>query len=339
MVDRYLEKGFIYFDTGYPYHQGLSEVAAKRALAERYDREAFVLADKMPTFLVKDSEDYQKFFDEQLERCGVEYFDYYLLHNLGVKNYASTLKHGGFEYMKKLKEEGKAKHIGFSYHDKSELLDKILTEHPEMEFVQLQINYIDWENKNIDSRKCLEVAIKHNKAVIVMEPVKGGALANVPSDVKKLFQEYHPDKSVSSWAVRYAASLDHVFMVLSGMSNMEQLLDNMSYMENLEPLNEEETLLIRKAAEIINSNISIPCTSCQYCVDGCPKNIPIPSFFSLYNDQKLFSLMPSHKMFYAGLTRDYSKASDCIGCSQCEEHCPQHIAIVKELEKVAKVFE
>jgi len=339
MVDYYLEKGFTYFDTGYPYHQGMSEVAAKRALVERHPRESFTITDKMPTWMVTKNEDYQRFFDEQLERCGVTYFDYYLLHTLGVKNYAGTLKYGGFEFMKKLKEEGKAKHIGFSYHDKAELLDRILTEHPEMEYVQLQINYIDWDNESIESRKCYEVATKHKKPVIVMEPVKGGALASVPDEAYKLFKDYHQDMSVASWAVRFAASLKNVFMVLSGMSDYGQVVDNVSYMQDILSMNDEEREIIKKATEIINSSIAIPCTACQYCVDGCPEKIPIPKYFSLYNNQKQFGLVPAHVNYYMNLTQDFGKASNCIECKQCEQHCPQHIDIVEQLKEVSRVFD
>ncbi|MEN6358320.1 MAG: aldo/keto reductase [Armatimonadota bacterium] len=339
MVDHYLGKGFTYFDTAYPYHQGMSEVAARRALVERYPREAFTLADKMPTFLVTSNADYQKFFDEQLERCGVEYFDYYLLHTLNEKIYAATLKHGGFDFVKKLKAEGKVKHIGFSFHDKADLLDKILIEHPEMEFVQLQINYIDWDNESIESRKCYEVTTKHKKPVIVMEPVKGGALANVPEKADMLFKAYHPDMSSPSWAVRFAASLENVFVVLSGMSNFEQVVDNTSYMQDMTPLNDEENEIVKMAAESINSIIAIPCTACRYCVDGCPQKIAIPECFLLYNDQKRYGLLPGQRLHYAFLTSASGKASDCIGCKQCEEHCPQHIAIVEQLKEVAKVFD
>ena len=339
MVDYFLEKGFTYFDTAYPYHQGMSETAAAKALVERHPRNSFTLADKMPTFLVTRNEDYERFFSEQLKRCGVTYFDYYLLHTLGEKNYANTLQHGGFAFMKKLKAEGKAKQIGFSYHDKAGLLDQILTDHPEMEFVQLQINYLDWENDMIQARKCYEVAVKHQKPVIVMEPVKGGALANVPAAVEQLFKGRHPELSTASWGIRFAASLDHVFMVLSGMSNFEQVIDNVSSMQNFAPLDEEEKQIIQKATEMINSGIAIPCTACQYCVDGCPGNIPIPKYFSLYNDQRQFGLVPSHRGYYTNLSQTYGKASDCIGCKQCEQHCPQHIEIVEQLKEVSRIFD
>ena len=339
MVDYFLAKGFTYFDTAYPYHQGMSEVAARKALVERHPREAFTLADKMPTFSVTCTADYQRIFDEQLEKCGVDYFDYYLLHTLGTRLYASTLEHGGFEFMKKVKAEGKARHIGFSFHDKAELLDRILTEHPEMEFVQLQINYLDWDNESIQSRQCYEVAVKHNKPVIVMEPVKGGSLARVPEEADKLLKACHPDMSAASWAVRFAASLENVFLVLSGMSTLEQVVDNTSYMQNMAPLTQAERDIIRQEVEIISSSVAIACTACQYCVDGCPQRIPIPKYFSLYNDQKQFGFTGGHALYYANLAQDFGRASDCIGCKQCEEHCPQHLDIVQQLKSVAKVFD
>jgi predicted aldo/keto reductase-like oxidoreductase len=339
MVDHFLAQGFTYFDTAYPYHQGMSEVAARRALVERHPREAFALADKMPTFLVTCPDDYPRLFSEQLERCGVDYFDYYLLHNLGAKLYADTLQHGGFEFVQKVKAEGKAKRIGFSFHDKAELLDKILTEHPEMEFVQLQLNYLDWDNETIQSRKCYEVALKHGKPVIVMEPVKGGSLARVPEEADELFKGCHPDMSAASWAVRFAASLENVLVVLSGMSTLEQVVDNTSYMKDMAPLDEAERGILRKAKEIISGSVAVPCTACEYCVEGCPQRIPIPKYFSLYNDQKQFGLTGGHQVYYMNLTQDFGKASDCLGCKQCEEHCPQHLSIVQQLQKVAEVFE
>lgn len=339
MVDYYLQEGFNYFDTGYPYHQGMSEVAAKKALVERHPRESFRIADKMPTWMVDKQEDYQKFFNEQLERCGVNYFDYYLLHNLGAKNYADTLKYGGFEFMKKLKKGGKAKQIGFSHHDDAELLDRILTENPEMEFVQVQINYLDWENESIQSRKCYEVAKKHETPVIVMEPIKGGILAEVFSKAEELLKNYHSNKSVASWAMRFAASLDNVFLVLSGMSNLEHAKDNIDSLKNFTPLDDEEREIINKAVEIINDSITIPCTACQYCVDDCPEDIPIPKYFSLYNDQEQFGLTPAHQNYYMNLTQNFGKSADCIECKQCEEHCPQDIEIVDYMKEISQIFD
>ena len=339
MVDYFLQKGFTYFDTAYPYHKGMSEVTARKALVERHPRDSFVLADKMPTFLVTCSDDYQKLFDKQLQRCGVSYFDYYLLHSLGEKNYANTLQHGGFDFMKKLKAEGKAKRIGFSFHDKAELLDEILTKHPEMEFVQLQINYVDLEDATIQSRKCHEVAVRHQKPIIVMEPVKGGALAKVPAQAEQLLKSCHPDWSPASWAIRFAASSENVFMVLSGMGNFEQVVDNTGYMQKFEPLNAEEIRILEQVSEIIKSKIAVPCTACQYCVDGCPSNIPIPKYFALFNNQNQFGLISSYRTYYMNMLQSYGKAADCIGCGQCEQHCPQHIEIIAQLKAVSRIFD
>ena len=342
MVDTFLERGFTYFDTAWMYHSFQSENVVKEALVDRYPIDSYTLATKLHACFIKTKEDRDKVFEEQRRKTGVEYFDYYLLHDIGFDHYKTYTDLDCFRWLMDKKEKGLVRHIGFSYHDNAELLDKVLTEHPEFEFVQLQINYLDWESEGIQSRKCYEVAEKHHVPVIVMEPVKGGTLANVPDAVTKMFKEYHPDMSVPSWAIRFAASHENVALVLSGMSNMEQLLDNLSYMDELVPLNEEENALIRKAVEIINSTIEIPCTGCSYCTDGCPMNIAIPKYFSLYNadkqEIKTKGWMPQQE-YYSRLTGTFGKASDCVACGQCEDVCPQHLPVIDYLQKVAEHFE
>jgi predicted aldo/keto reductase-like oxidoreductase len=342
MVDEFIGRGFTYFDTAYPYHNGKSEVAFRQAVAERYPRNAFTVTDKMPCWEVRTEADLERIFNIQLERCGVEYFDYYWLHALNRDYYSTMQRCHGFEFIARKKAEGKIRHIGFSFHDDLNLLKQILKEHPEVEYVQLQINYLDWDDVSIDARRCYEACVENGKSVIVMEPVKGGSLAKVPAVVEKMFHDYHPEMSPASWAVRYAASLDNVMVVLSGMSNMEQMDDNTTYMDKFEPVNDKEREIINIAAGIIKKSISIPCTACHYCTDGCPQQICIPEYFAIYNTLHQFGKKEqwmNTSTYYSVLNQTHGKASDCIECGQCEEHCPQHIHIIDNLKEVVKTFE
>lgn len=342
MVDAYLEQGFTYFDTAIMYCGMKSQNAVKAALSSRYPRESYTLATKLHAGFFNSLEGRDEIFNNQLESTGVTYFDYYLLHDLGADQYPKYEKFDCFNWIMDKKEKGLVKHWGFSYHDNAELLDRILTEHPETEFVQLQINYLDWESEGIQSRKCYEVCVKHNKPVIVMEPVRGGTLANVIPEVEKLFKDYNPDASVASWAVRFAASHDNIKMVLSGMSNMEQMLDNTSYMQDFKPLNKEELDIINKAVKSINDSLAIACTGCSYCTEGCPKKIAIPRYFALYNADYLERNSKDwrpQQSYYNRISKNFGKASDCIACGKCEHICPQHLNIIENLKTVAKHFE
>lgn len=343
MVDRFIERGFTYFDTAWMYSGFASECAAKEALVSRHPRDSFTLATKLHNGFFDSLEDRDKVFNKQLEKTGAGYFDYYLLHGIDAESLLKYEKFDCFNWLLDKKAKGLVKHAGFSYHDNAEVLDAILTKHPEMEFVQLQINYLDWESEWIQSRKCYEVCVKHNKPVIVMEPVKGGSLANVPADAEKLFRGADPKMSTPSWAIRFAASLPNVMMVLSGMSSMEQLNDNVSYMEELKPLTEAENDLCFKVADIINAQIAVPCTGCSYCTEGCPSQIPIPQYFSLYNEIMREDM--EHKGWtvsftsYDLLAQKHGKAADCVACGQCEGICPQHLTIIDHLKKVSERFD
>lgn len=341
MADDFLAEGFTYFDTAYMYHDFQSEIAIREALVKRHQRSDYTLTTKLPTMFLQKEEDMERIFQEQLVKCGVEYFDYYLLHNLGVSHYAIAQKFGGFAFLQKKKAEGRIKKIGFSYHDDARLLDEILTAHPETEVVQLQINYLDWEDQGIQSRKCYEIARKHGKEIIVMEPVKGGMLARLPDEAERLLKEAAPERSLASWAVRFAAGHEGVLTVLSGMSNIEQLHDNMSYMKDFTPLNPAEQEVLQKTVAAIRDAIAIPCTACNYCTVECPQHIRIPEYFALYNAEKRapvkgFSLQ---RAYYDNYVQNAGKASDCIACGQCESQCPQHIGIIGRLKEVAATFE
>ena len=285
MVDLFLKQGFTYFDTAWFYHRGTSEGVVKQALVDRYPRDRFTLADKMPLSMLKDKtkDDQEQTFRTQLERCGVDYFDYYLLHNVTAESYQTAQRLDTFAYLLEQKEKGLIRHLGFSFHDSAKVLDRVLTEHPEVEFVQLQLNYLDWESPSVQSRLCYETAVRHGKRVVVMEPVKGGKLADPSPEVAQLFRSYAPDASLPSWAIRFAASLDHVMVVLSGMSSLEQVEDNTGYMASFTPLTAEEQALTAQAAQLIRGDGTVPCTACSYCTEGCPQHIPIPTVLALYN--------------------------------------------------------
>ncbi len=343
MVDRFMEAGFTHFDTAAPYHGKASEIAFRECVAKRYPRDAYTVTDKLSMFSMKSGEEIAPFFDGQLERCGVEYLDYYWLHSLGREEAEKAERFGAFDFILRKKAEGKVRHVGFSFHDTADVLDDILTRHPEMEFVQLQINYIDWDSEDVQSRKCYEVCVKHGKPVMVMEPVKGGLLAGVPEEAGALMQSAAPGLSPASWAIRFAASLDNVVYVLSGMSSLEQVEDNASCMKDFQPLSETEREVVRRVTEIIQSKASIACTSCRYCVEGCPQKIAIPDYFKLANNVSKYGepMLARAKGRYSQLVEKdaMGRASECVKCGQCEAHCPQHLPVAQYLEDVAKVFE
>jgi len=337
MVDIFLDRGFTYFDTAYVYTG--SEDALREALVKRHPRSAYTIATKMPLWNVYSYEDYELRFKESLDRLGVDYIDFYLLHNLSGDRIDVTEKLGGWDYMKSLKADGRAKHIGFSFHDSPERLDEILTKHPECEFVQLQINYADWDDDKVQSRRCYEVARKHNKPIVIMEPVKGGSLASMSPEIREIFKAADPDASVPSWAIRYCASLEGVITVLSGMSNAEQVLDNTGYMSSFEPLTDAEHKTIEKVVEALRSIPTIPCTACRYCVEDCPQNINIPGIIETLNDYTLFDNLDGSKRHYGFMSSRGGKASDCVECATCESRCPQQIEIMAAMKKAAGLFE
>ncbi len=334
MVDVFMENGFNYFDTAHMYIKQKSETAIREALTKRYPRESYILTDKLSNNYFEKEEDIDGYFNLMLENCGVEYFDYFLMHAQNRRNYEKYKKCRAYEKAFEYKEQGRVRHVGISFHDSPEILDKILTEYPQIEIVQIQFNYLDIDNPSVESMGCYEVCRKHNKPVIVMEPVKGGSLVNIPLKAKDVFNSLG-DMSIASYALRYAASFEGIEMVLSGMSNMEQMLDNVSFMKDFVPLSKKEFEAIEKVRNIIKNEETVQCTGCRYCVDGCPKKILIPDIFSAYNSQK--SGEDGRTKFLKATA--YSKASDCIRCGKCEWECPQFIDIRKFLQNAAEVFE
>ena len=338
MVDTFIEQGFNYFDTAHGYIQGKSEKALKECLTSRYPRDKYILTDKLTANFFKKEEDIRPLFESQLEICGVDYFDFYLMHAQGAGNYAHFKECHAYETAFELKKEGKVRHVGISFHDKPEVLEQILTEYPEVEVVQIQFNYVDYDDPAVQSRACYEVCRKHNKPVIVMEPVKGGNLVNLPEDAKAVLDELYGG-SPASYAIRFAAGFPGMMMVLSGMSSMEQMNDNLSYMKDFQPLNEAELAAVKKVQEIFKSKNLIPCTACRYCIDGCPKHISIPDPFAIMNTKQIYHDWNADYYYNVVHTAPGRKASDCLKCGKCEKVCPQHLQIRNLLEDVAKEFE
>lgn len=339
MVDMFMEAGLTYFDTAYVYDGGESEQAAKAALVDRYPRESYTLATKLCAWMgAHDEKSAKQQFYTSLERTGAGYFDYYLLHALQAGNYKTYDKYHIWDFVKEQKAKGLIKHWGFSFHATPEILDELLTKHPDAEFVQLQLNYADWENPDVMARANYEIARKHGKSIVVMEPVKGGALANPPKAVLEAFKSADKEASPASWAIRYAASLEGIITVLSGMSNTEQMADNLSYMKNFKPLDAEEQKVIHKAQEIMGNMNSIPCTACHYCTAGCPQKIAIPEIFAARNQQTVWGQLEKGKQMYADAVKNGGTASDCIACGQCESACPQQIDVIARLKECSEQF-
>lgn len=338
MVDTFLANGFTYFDTAYPYHSGTSEGATKKFLVERHPRDSYTLATKLPGWKLSDTVTPQQLFDEQLERTGAGYFDYYLLHAVSADNVHKYDGHDCWNWGLKLKEEGKIRWFGFSFHDTPEVLDELLSKH-KVDFVQLQINYLDWENETVQSGGCYEVATKHGVPVVVMEPVKGGTLASMPEAAADILKGYNPNASLPSWAIRFAASLENVMVVLSGMSNQEQMEDNTTTMAEFQPLNAEEQSVLGQAAAKLRELKMVPCTGCRYCVDDCPKGILIPDIIHCLNHTRVYGRSDDMKERYQELANAGSPASECIACGQCEDACPQHLTVPAIMKEAAELYE
>ncbi len=337
MVDAFLEAGGTYFDTARAY--GESENAIRQALVERYPRESYQLATKNAAWIgPKSYEDARKDFDISLESTGAGYFDFYLIHNTGSYRTKVFDDLEMWEFVKQLKADGRVKHIGFSHHDNAEILEQIIVAHPEMEFVQLQVNWADWENANTQSRKCVEVARKHGLPIVIMEPVRGGTLANPPEPVAEILREANPDDTYVKWALRFAWGVDGLVTALSGMSSLEQMEQNLATWKAYEPLSDDELATLKRAQQKLDSMLDNPCTSCQYCMKVCPKDIKIAQIMESLNRGAMYG-EANGKNWYGFNTSAGAKASDCIQCFSCESACPQGIEIVGKLQKAAELFE
>ena len=338
MTDLFLAEGFNYFDTAHGYLDGKSETAIREFLVKRYPRDSYVLTNKLSTNFFNKEEEIEPLFGDQLKACGVDYFDFYLMHAQSKDIFEKYKKCRAYEKALEFKAEGRIKHFGISFHDTADVLDQILTEYPQIEIVQIQLNYLDFKDPAVQSGKCYQVCRKHGKPVIVMEPVKGGSLVNLPQQAKAILDDLGGG-SPASYAIRFAAGFEGIRMVLSGMSNLEQMQDNLSYMKDFQPLNERETAAVDQVCQIFHSMNLIPCTACRYCTDGCPQHISIPDLFSCMNAQQIHKGWNAKYYYNEVHTKHHGKASDCIACGKCEDICPQHLPIRNLLKDVVKVFE
>lgn len=338
MVDLFLEKGFNYFDTAHGYLGGKSETALRECLVKRYPRERYILTDKLTNFYFDSQEEVRPFFESQLSACGVDYFDFYLMHAQSEENFAKFKRCRAYETALELKAEGKIRHFGISFHDKAEALEQILQEYPQIEVVQIQFNYLDYHDAAVQSEACYDVCRRYSKPVIVMEPCKGGSLVNLPEDADAVLKALKGGSN-ASYAIRYAAGFDGIMMVLSGMSNLEQMKDNLSFMEDFSPLSETELAAVKQVRTILHGKNMIPCTACRYCTDGCPKRISIPDLFACMNAKKTFHDWNADYYYNNVHTVNNGKASDCVKCGKCEKACPQHLEIRRLLAEVAEEFE
>ena len=339
MADRFIAAGGTYFDTAYVYDNGASEAAFKAAVVDRYPRDAYTVCTKLNAWLqCHDEASAKQQFYTSLERTGAGYFDFYLLHALQRNNYKKYDEYHIWDFVAEQKAKGLIKRFGFSFHADPELLEEILTAHPEVDLVQLQINYADWENPGVAAKRNLEICRAHGKPVTVMEPVKGGILADPIPAVKAVFDRTGANLSYAGWAIRFVASQDNIVTVLSGMSSLEQMEDNLSYMRAFKPLSPEESEVIRQAQIALNAEKNIPCTACHYCTEGCPMNIPIPEIFTVHNRKKGSPQFRTIRE-YNIVTQGKGKASQCVACGQCEGACPQHLPIISLLEKFRSMEE